>query len=221
MRPAFDLYWSFRSPYSYLVTDRVFALERQYDVQVNVRIVMPLAVRDPDFFKRADPLLTRYVALDAPRVAEFIGVPFRWPRPDPVTIDPVTLEFAAHQPYIGRLSRLGVEAVRQGRGLPFIRETSRLIWGGQVRDWHQGDHLASASRAAGLTLQALEAAIAAPDADHDSEIQRNQIALREVGHWGVPTMVLGGEPFFGQDRFSMLVDRLKRAGMRERASPTV
>jgi 2-hydroxychromene-2-carboxylate isomerase len=40
-----DLFWSFRSPYSYLVTPRLIELEREYDVKTNVRPVYPIAVR--------------------------------------------------------------------------------------------------------------------------------------------------------------------------------
>ena len=33
MTLAYDLFWSFRSPYSYLITHRLVALERDFDVK--------------------------------------------------------------------------------------------------------------------------------------------------------------------------------------------
>ena len=33
-----ELYWSFRSPYSYLATPRVCALAREYDIAFDVRL---------------------------------------------------------------------------------------------------------------------------------------------------------------------------------------
>ena len=51
----------------------------------------------------------------------------------------------------------------------------------------------------------------------DAEVAANQAALEAAGHWGVPTMVFEGEPFFGQDRFDVLVWRLKQRGLRKRA----
>ena len=39
-------------------------------------------------------------------------------------------------------------------------------------------------------------------------------ALEAAGHWGVPTMVYEGEPFFGQDRIETLRWRLEKAGLR-------
>jgi len=47
-------------------------------------------------------------------------------------------------------------------------------------------------------------------------IAENQKALEKAGHWGVPTMVLDGEPFFGQDRIDQLLFRLKQKGVKRR-----
>ena len=41
-------------------------------------------------------------------------------------------------------------------------------------------------------------------------------ALDAAGHWGVPTMVFEGEPFFGQDRLDVFVWRLRRHGLEPR-----
>jgi 2-hydroxychromene-2-carboxylate isomerase len=46
----------------------------------------------------------------------------------------------------------------------------------------------------------MEAAIAANTDKYDSTILENQNSLANSGHWGVPTIVYNGEPFFGQDR---------------------
>ena len=42
MSLSFDLYWSFRSPYSYLATGRIVALARQYDLELRVRPVLQI-----------------------------------------------------------------------------------------------------------------------------------------------------------------------------------
>ncbi|MEE4297907.1 MAG: hypothetical protein V2J24_00570 [Pseudomonadales bacterium] len=46
------------------------------------------------------------------------------------------------------------------------------------------------------------------------EIERNQETLEAAGHWGVATMVLRNEPFFGQDRIDTLRWRLDQHGLR-------
>lgn len=80
---------------------------------------------------------------------------------------------------------------------------SALLFGG-TRDWHKGTHLADATGRAGLDLAAMESAVKEGGQSHESEVQVNQDALTEAGHWGVPTFVLDGQPYFGQDRIATL-----------------
>ena len=132
------------------------------------------------------------------------------PTPDPVVQNYETLEVAEEQPLIMRLAKLGVEAQRRGHGVAFARHVSRLIFGGTA-DWDQGDYLADAARNASLDLASMDEAI--EQGDHLQEIERNHAALDAAGHWGVPTMVVRGEPFFGQDRIETLRWRLSLLGL--------
>jgi 2-hydroxychromene-2-carboxylate isomerase len=91
----------------------------------------------------------------------------------------------------------------------------QIIWGGAV-DWHIGDHLAGAARRAGLDLAELEIEAVDDAAALDNEIAANQVALEIAGHWGVPTLVFEGEPFFGQDRIEMAKWRMEQKGLRAR-----
>jgi 2-hydroxychromene-2-carboxylate isomerase len=217
MSLAVDVFWSFRSPYSYLATSRLVRLAAERDVDLRVRPVLPLAVRVEGFFERVNPLWPMYLLRDTARIAEREGIPYAWPDPDPIVQEWPSRKVAAEQPYIHRLTRLGVEAARRGRGLPFIDEVSQVIWNGKVRQWNEGAHLAEASARAGLDLTELDAAIDADPARHDALIAENHAALEAAGHWGVPTMVFEGEPFFGQDRLDLLVWRLEQHGLRPRA----
>ena len=61
-----DLFFSFRSPYSYLALPKTVKMAADYDVTVNLRPVYPLAVRVPGFFK-TNPQFARYVVLDSSR----------------------------------------------------------------------------------------------------------------------------------------------------------
>jgi 2-hydroxychromene-2-carboxylate isomerase len=212
MTAHIDLFWSFRSPYSYLAMPGACRLEADFDVELRLRPVLPLAVRDPAFFNPDNQKRARYIRVDWPRRAEMLGLPHAWPHPDPIVQDMQTYKVAAEQPYIHRLTRLGVEAEARGRGIEFAREVSALIFGG-TRDWHLGEHLAGAAQRAGLGLAAMEAAIAQP-AGHDAAIEANQQALAAAGHWGVPTFAFEGEPFFGEDRIDTLRWRLGKAGLR-------
>ena len=205
MTDAIDVYWSFRSPYSYLATPGLLKLREDYDVDVNFRPVLPLAVRQPDFFSPENMKRARYILIDWGRRAEFLGMAHHWPSPDPIVQDLATLKIAEDQPYIYRLTKLGVEAQRRGKGIDFAYEVSHLTFGG-VADWDKGNHLRDAAARAGLEFDAMEEAIR--DGDQMQEIEKNQAALESANHWGVPTMVFRGEPFFGEDRIETLRWRL-------------
>jgi 2-hydroxychromene-2-carboxylate isomerase len=208
-----DVFWSFRSPYSYLATPQLVALREQYDLDVVVRPVLPIAVRIDGFFKRVNPLWPPYLARDIYRLGQMQGTPIRWPRPDPIVMDIASGEVPADQPYIYRVTRMGQAAAEAGKGLAYISEVGSLIWSGSTDNWHEGDHLAKAAERAGLDPEVLEAT-ARDEADRlDAAIEANQKALETAGHWGVPTMVFEGEPFFGQDRLDVLVWRMKQRGL--------
>lgn len=211
MTEPVDVYWSFRSPYSYLATPELLQLREDYNVKVNLRVVLPIAVRskkalfDPNNMKPV-----KYIILDSLRRAQFLGIPMGFPRPDPIVQDMQTFQLAEEQPYIFRLSQLGVEAQRQGKGIDFAANVSALIFGG-TENWDKGDHLTKAASEAGLNLAEMETAVA--KGNHREEVEANHAALEAAGHWGVPTMVLRNEPFFGQDRIDTLRWRLDKYGL--------
>ncbi|MEO1660313.1 MAG: DsbA family protein [Pseudomonadota bacterium] len=213
MTHTVDVFWSFRSPYSYLATPDLKRLREDFEVDVQLRPVLPIAVRTKETLFTGDQRRVKYIIIDAFRRAEFLGMKFGRPSPDPIVQDMATFEVAAEQPYIYRLTGLGIEAARRGKGLEFAYEISHLIWSGEP-GWDEGDKLAKATQAAGLDLAELEAAIAA--SDPMSAIDANHAALEAAGGWGVPTMVFNGEPFFGQDRVDTLRWRLEKAGVPRR-----
>ena len=211
----FDLFWSFRSPYSYLAAPRLLKLTQEHDVTCHFRPVYPLAVRVEDFFETVNPLWPGYLLHDVPREAERLGLPIAWPDPDPIVQDFSTMKVAAEQPYITRLTRLGAAAERAGAGLAFATAASARIWGG-VKDWDKSDVLAEAAREAGLSLAALEEDVARNAPALDAIIEQNEADQTAAGHWGVPLMVFDGEPFFGQDRIDTLIWRMQQKGLAKR-----
>ncbi|KZX55400.1 disulfide bond formation protein DsbA [Erythrobacter sp. HI00D59] len=210
-----ELYFSFRSPYSYLAVGRYRAMTEKYDLDIALRPVWPLAIREPDFFERNHPNWLGYTMRDMLRVAQFHDIPFGAPRPDPIVQDVATRRIAADQPHIRRVTRMGQAAARRGSGLPFAHEAGQLIWGGQ-ENWHEGDHLGGAVARAGLDPAEIEREVAAQPDALDAEIAANQDVLEAAGHWGVPTLVFDGEPFFGQDRIEMVRWRMDQKGLTER-----
>lgn len=216
MSAHFDFYFSFRSPYSYLAGPQIVDLVQRFDVTARMRIVLPIAIRIPGFFKQVNPLWPPYVLRDTFRISQMHNIPYRWPRPDPIVMDHAKNEVAAEQPYIHRVSRLGVVAERMGAGLAFARAASHAIWSGEVDYWHEGDHLTRALEQAGLEAAAAERMVAEDEAGIDVKIAANEAAQKNAGHWGVPLFVFNDEPFFGQDRVDHLIWRMRQAGVAER-----
>ncbi len=211
-----DLFFSFRSPYSYLAAARYRAMAEEYDLDITLRTVWPIAIRDPDLLFSGNPNVPRYILMDSMRSAQQLGIPFRWPRPDPIVQNLATREIAKDQPHIYRLCRTGQAATRRGKGLAFADEVTRVIFSGAVDDWHEGDHLSEAASRAGLNFAELEAE-AQNDAEAlDAQIAENQAALDAAGHWGVPTLVFENEPFFGQDRIETARWRMEQKGLLKR-----
>lgn len=217
MAEVVDTYWSFRSPYSYLAIPGLVKLREDFDVEIALRAVLPIAVRAPE--KVFDPNNLKpmqYILMDSQRRAEYLGMPYIFPEPDPVVQDRQTLVVSDHQPTIYRLCMLGVEAQRRGKGLDFVAAVSALIMGG-TKQWDEGDHLADAVASAGLNLAVLDEAI--KEGDQMAELEENQRNLDAAGHWGVPTMVVRDEPFFGQDRIDTLRWRLEQYGLSKTTAP--
>ena len=210
-----ELYFSFRSPYSYLSVGRYRAMAEEYDLEIALKPVYPLAIRQPDFFERNHPNWLGYTMRDMMRVAQFHGIPFGAPRPDPIVQNIMTREIAEDQPRIRRVTRMGQAAARRGKGLVFAAEAGRMIWGGQ-EGWDEGGRLERALEAAGLDASEIAAEIEAEAEAIDAEIAANQSSLEAAGHWGVPTLVFEGEPFFGQDRIDMVKWRMEQKGLARR-----
>lgn len=210
-----DVYFSFRSPYSYLAAGRYMKLTEAYDLAINVRTVWPIAIRDPGFFERENPMWLSYLRRDIVRVAQFEDLPLSMPDPDPIVQNMTTRQIAAEQPLIGHVSHLGVVAQRRGAGLAFAHAVSSMIWGG-VKEWNTDENLDAAASTAGLSLADLRTEVEADAAGIEAEIEANQGALEKSGHWGVPTLVFDGEPFFGQDRIAIAIWRMKQAGLAPR-----
>lgn len=211
MSHTVDVFWSFRSPYSYLVTPDLLQLRRDFDLRVTLRPVLPIAVRSQALvFDASDKKRPRYIVMDSRRRAAFLGLPFKWPRPDPVVQDLETYEVPEDQPRIWRLTALGLAGEARGKGIDLAQAIAALIWSG-TEDWDQGDHLKDAAASVGLDLAEMESAV-----DMEAvrrEVEANHEALEAAGHWGVPTMVFEGEPFFGQDRIETLRWRLETSGV--------
>jgi 2-hydroxychromene-2-carboxylate isomerase len=213
-----DVFWSYRSPYCYLMLDRLLEISKNFDVSINIRPLYPMAVRNPNFFKEINPKYRKYHLRDSQRIADYYKIPYRRPIPDPIIQNMETNEIAAEQPHIRHITLLGAAAQTQGASLAFTDKVSRILWDGSVDGWDLGTHLVDAIEAAGLNGRALVADVNVDPDRFDAVISENQAAHDASDHWGAPLMIFRGETFYGQDRIDILLWRMMQAGLPVRQS---
>jgi 2-hydroxychromene-2-carboxylate isomerase len=188
-----QFFFSFRSPYSYLAGPRAFALADQYDVAIQYRGVIPMAMRGQSV-PRAKQLHTMR---DVKREAMRLGMPFG-PVHDPIGEGARRALFVAEY------------AVGVGREREFVLECSRAIWAEAV-DVSRDGPLRAVCERAGLDWGGCAAALIDP-ATH-ARVEANTAALIALGHWGVPVLVYEDELYWGQDRIEDLEDELREAAL--------
>ena len=207
-----QIFWSYRSPYSYLACDRLIEIKRDYDLDTVFRPVRPLALREPDFFSKGRKQFVPYLMQDVAREAERLGVKIAAPNPDPIKMDFASGKVDAEQPYMDRIMPLAIAACEAGAGLEFAAAVASRIWSG-LENWFEDEPLKAAADEAGLEFAALQEWVKQNADAIERTIAQNEAAQLDY-HWGVPLMVLDDEPFFGQDRIDALLWRLNQRGLR-------
>ncbi|MCW3033898.1 MAG: hypothetical protein QOK19_1980 [Solirubrobacteraceae bacterium] len=199
MTEGLDYYYSFRSPYSYLSAPRAFALPERFDVRLAFHGVIPMAMRGQSV-PRAKRLHT---LRDVAREAQRLDMPFG----------------RIHDPIgDGAMRCLLVAQLAAAEGLirEFVLEAGRAIWAEAI-DVSSDPGLAEVCARAGLGWAHCRQALA--DSALRERVEQDTAALSELGHWGVPTLVVRGEIFWGQDRIADLEAALEDAGLRRDVPP--
>ena len=212
-----DLYFSYRSPYSYLILPRMLELKEKYDIDINFKIVYPIAIRMPEWFEGKN-IFTYFFfkMIDMRLQAKKLGIPFTTKlRPDPIRQNIMTGKISNHQPYIFDICHLGQMAQIKGVGIEFAFEVSSLIFGG-VEKWNTDENLSKAAKKVGLDLKQLRESVNVHEEEIISQIKQNQADQLNAGHHGVPLTVIGDKHFFGQDQFNKIMKTLEENGLKER-----
>ncbi|MDP2284718.1 MAG: DsbA family protein [Pseudohongiella sp.] len=193
-RPILDLYFSFRSPYSWIVLPRVIALANAYHAHLRLRFVLPMVMRGlpiPDA-KRF------YIVSDTKREAERVGLPFG------MIADPV-----------GKPTERGLavlhHAILQNKGEAFAVSFMRGVFAEGINARSDSGLLKLCKRA-GISEAHMLAALADPGWRAVAEANREEMFT--LGIWGVPAFrVNKGSAHWGQDRLWLLEEQLKQATM--------
>ena len=212
-----DLYFSYRSPYSYLILPRMLRLKEKYDIEINFKVVYPIAIRMPEWFEGKNFFTFFFFKMIDMRLqAKKLGIPFTSKlKPDPIRQNIMTGKISSHQPYIFDICHLGQMAQIKGVGMEFAFEVSSLIFGG-VENWNTDENLSEAAKKVGLDLTQLRESVNVHEEEIIGQIKQNQVDQLNAGHHGVPLTVIGDKHFFGQDQFDKIMETLKENGLKER-----
>lgn len=186
-----ELFFSFRSPYSYVALPQLMALRDRHGIAVRVRPVLPMVMRGLEV-PRSKRL---YIALDTKREADRLGVPFGH------VCDPLGKG-------IGYCMALFFRCIEgSGDELDRLSSIAKGIWA-EARDVaHLPDLIRLADRA-GISEADVRAAI--EDRAWEEKARANRDALTAIGLWGVPSLRIGGYATWGQDRIAALEGEIAR-----------
>lgn len=186
---ALELFFSFRSPYSYLALERVAGLASRCGVPLVIKPVLPMVMRG-----HAVPLVKRlYLARDAAQQARRLGIPFG------KICDPLGRG-------VERCLALFEHAERVGAALAFCASAARGIWAEAV-DVTRDDEMAIIVRRAGLDWSVAKASL--DDESWRERAENNRLELRELGLYGVPSFRFGDVTYWGQDRLDRLEEHVQ------------
>ena len=179
-----EMYWSIRSPYSYIALVRAKELCDFYQVPLIVKPVLPMVMR-----RMQVPNNKKfYISLDAKREAKQYGLGFG------LIADPLGKG-------VERCYALYEFAQSQGKGLEYLENYARGVWAQGIRsDTDKG--LKEIVERSGLNWQAAKQLLGNNSWRHWA--QQNLAELYGEDMWGVPSFKYLSHKVFGQDRINCL-----------------
>ena len=196
-RLKLEFYPSIRSPYSYVSMPETLELPDHYPVDLVVRPVLPMVMRDLP----VPAVKGRYIMRDTKREADRVGVPFGHIF-DPVG-DPVR-----------RCYSLFAMADEVGKGGDLLLAFCKMAWSEGI-DVGSDQGIKRVVERAGLDWSAASAVV--DNTDWEGPIEENRLQLMASGLWGVPSYRLlddkGREVFscWGRDRIWLLAHEIQKA----------
>ncbi len=200
-----DFYFDCSSPWTYLAFTRVQPLARETGVAIRWKPILVggifNTVNDSVYRSRENPVPAKaaYMRKDLRDWARELALEIRWPP----TVFPVNSVKAMRGCFV---------ADERGRLPAFARAVFEAYWG-RDQDISRDAVLAPLVRGAGLDADDFFARIGAPEYKAKLRAATDELVAR--GGFGTPTMFLGDDMYFGNDRLPLLrsaIERAKSAG---------
>ncbi|CAA0080518.1 Uncharacterised protein [Zhongshania aliphaticivorans] len=189
------LYWSARSPYSYLGLVRAKALAARYDIPLIVKPVLPMVMRRMQVPRQKG----LYIFKDTKREAEKYGIPFGF------AADPLGAA-------VERCYALVDYASEQHCANLFLEIFTRSVWSEGI-DAATDTGLKKIVEAAGLDWSHAKTLLNNNDWRHWA--QENLLDMYDKGLWGVPSFHYRQLSVFGQDRLDRVECALREVYIAE------
>jgi 2-hydroxychromene-2-carboxylate isomerase len=193
------LYYDYKSPFTYLAMQPMYDLEKSYRIalrfiplELNVKGAFggTLDERDERNWRKV-----RYLYLDARRYANARGLVIRGPQ----------------KIFDSRLSLMsGLWADRQGKFRPYSDRVFERFFKREL-DIEDGSALAKVMTEVGIDTAGFAKYLLG---EGPCELQAAAAEAERDGAFGVPTMIVAGEPFWGNDRVDWLAKKLDAMNLR-------
>lgn len=186
MADKVQIYFSFRSPYSWLALYRINLLRETLPVKFELTPIFP--PRGKEKFMLSDQKKVKYIVKDVDRIATAYGLDMKWPEP----FD--TDWLAVHSAYI--------YAAEQGKGIPFCLAVyqARFIEGKDV-----GDELVMREISLACGLDADTLIEAQTKRQYKRTLLQGMASAGDKGVFGVPYFLYGDSAYWGNDRLEWLL----------------
>jgi len=186
MADKVQIYFSFRSPYSWLALYRINLLRETLPVKLELTPIFP--PRGKERFMLSDKNKVKYIIKDVNRIATAYGLDMKWPEP----FD--TDWLAVHIAYI--------YAAEQGKGISFCLAVyqARFIEGKDV-----GDEMVMREISLACGLDADTLIEAQTKRQYKRTLLQGMASAGDEGVFGVPYFLYGDSAYWGNDRLEWLL----------------
>ena len=192
-----DYYFICSSPFAYLGHTAFHELAAQYGLVIRYKPISIMGVWEKSGsvpLPKRTPVRQRYRRIELQRIADMRGLPLNL-EPKFFPVDPTLADCCV------------IALVERGE------DPAGFVWRVHQGVWAQEENIADPAQLAaylageGLNADAVLAQARAPQST--DILARNTVEATEVDAIGAPVYVLGGEPFWGQDRLDHLAHALK------------
>jgi 2-hydroxychromene-2-carboxylate isomerase len=191
-----EFFFDFLSPFAYLTHQKLPALAKRYGYELRFVAIdlqkAKLAAGNNGPSNRQVPAKLRYLTADMNRWAQRYGVPLKFPR-----------TFASE-----RMNKGLLFAQDRGRALDYVSAGFACAWGRGGEDLADPALLASIARELGWPDSEFLAFVDSPGAAE--RFEDLNVEAHRRGVFGVPTMLIGEEMWWGNDRLHFLEEFLKQ-----------